>query len=321
MRSKVKGVQTVQWAPQRALPQVAPALGGRPAIDGARVPLSEGPILGESVFRIGTWDWHSDSAKVAKLRTLAEDYGHDPRLRWWVVNEVLQPAGVQPRDFAGQLRAIFHWVQNNTYYTNESGEHIQSPWWTIRYRTGDCDDQSLLIAAMLTSLAFPFKFALAGKDRTTGKMTRWVEGERMPRSVDFSHIYLFAGDQPFDARGWVAMEPTLRGVPLGYDVVERGLPQGVVAQDMGSSYAGIPDDPRVYLHNIDVEDMKDRAEILDAFRSLPPHEALRAAGPLGFMKDWINWQRTSTSVVEGVIASVLIALVLARVGVHRGGQR
>ena len=61
--------------------------------------------MDEKVFRIGNWGTLSDRARVRKIRKLAEDYGNDPRLRWWVTQRVIPH--VAPRDFKGQLRAIF----------------------------------------------------------------------------------------------------------------------------------------------------------------------------------------------------------------------
>ena len=339
MRQHIYGVKTDSWRPTAVRPPVIPALTdaqGRalPSIGGAPVALLEGPSIGTRIFRVGAWDVLSDRGKLRKLRKLALEYGHDPRLRWFVVNEILTPAGVQPRDFPGQLNAIFSWAQQNIYYTNESGEHIQAPWWTLRYRTGDCDDIALLLAAMLTTLSYPFRFALSGQHLRTKQYTRWVEGEPMPGPIQFSHIYLYAGDQPFQASQWIAMEGTLKGVPLGYDVAAQGLPQGVVARDMaglpfqsdkrnGGNYGA----PPIGSFGVSLapvaqpmatpSEVANRAANVEAYRTLPPHEAMQQLGLTGFVTQWIDWNRMSSSVVEGVLTTALVAVVLSAVDRRR----
>ena len=63
--------------------------------------------------------------------------------------------------------------------------------------------------------------ALAGSDKN-GKLVRWIDGERYPRNVNFSHIYPILGWPPGKPHMWVAAEPTLQ-VPLGYDVSVHGV--------------------------------------------------------------------------------------------------
>lgn len=175
------------------------------------------------------WFRMNDMRKAATLRQLAEGYGGDPEMRWYV-SKMLSAAGCQPRDFAAQAAAIHSFAQNACYYTNEPGEQIQSPWVTIRERTGDCDDLALLMATMAESVSLPWKFALAGK-LPSGRMVRWVEGQRWPTGADMFHIYVYLGWPPFEPKTWCAAEPTIRGIPLGYDVVDRGLP-GHAAQSV-----------------------------------------------------------------------------------------
>jgi hypothetical protein len=47
---------------------------------------------------------------------------------------------------------------------------------------------------------------------------RWIEGTRL-KPLDFSHIYVVVGFPPFHPQRWVFAEPTLKGIPLGWDVV------------------------------------------------------------------------------------------------------
>jgi hypothetical protein len=183
--------------------------------------LEEGPIVEQKVYQHRGWAAWNDASKMRALRTMAVEYGRDPRMRWFTVNTVLRPAGVDFRDYERTAATMLAWVQRNIYYTNEPGEQIQAPWWTIKYKTGDCDDMALLLASMAESVRMPWKFALGGHDRK-GKAIRYIEGEREPRGVTYSHIYLYLGWPPFKPQKWAAAEPTLKGAPLGYDVVLQG---------------------------------------------------------------------------------------------------
>jgi transglutaminase-like putative cysteine protease len=87
----------------------------------------------------------------------------------------------------------------------------------------NCDDLAVVLATMAESIRLPWRFVLAGKTRR-GDTVRWAEGTPQPRGVSFHHIYLHLGNQPFRPTQWFAAEPTVRGVPLGWDVTIHGMP-------------------------------------------------------------------------------------------------
>jgi len=185
------------------------------------------------VFHVRAWARMGDRQRVRVLRDLAERYGGDPNMRWFTANTVLRDRAAS-RDYAAQAAAMLAWVQTNIYYTNEPGEQIQSPWRTLDVKTGDCDDMALLLAAMAESIALPWKFALAG--RRGNKSVRWIEGERFPGGVRWSHIYVVLGWPPFAPKQWASAEPTVAGLPLGHDVVLHGVPAHVHGgRDLGDA--------------------------------------------------------------------------------------
>jgi hypothetical protein len=169
------------------------------------------------------WAGWSDSSKMKALRELAIEYGNDPRTRWFTAS-ILRRRRVDFRDYERTAATLLKYVQDHITYTNEQGEQIQAPWWTLRYQTGDCDDMAVLLAAMAQSIRLPWKFALGGRDRKGGAV-RYIDGEKEPRGVEYTHIYLYLGWPPFKPTQWAAAEPTLRGAPLGYDVVLQGAGQ------------------------------------------------------------------------------------------------
>lgn len=57
---------------------------------------------------------------------------------------------------------------------------------------------------------------------------RYIEGQVVPLGVTWTHIYCMVGDKPFRPAVWYYAEPTVQGVPLGWDVVSgdhRFLPE------------------------------------------------------------------------------------------------
>lgn len=187
------------------------------------------------VWHVPGWTRWSDNKRLRHLRGIVNQYGHDPHMRWYTVR-VLEAAGAAPRDYRAQAAAILRHVQTIVYYSNEKGEQLQSPWRTIAVRTGDCDDSAVLVATMADSIRLPWRLVLGGNKR------RWFGGSYPVRGVEndlpaanYAHIYVDLGWPPFSegkrlpdgspATTWMAAEPTVRGAPLGYDVIKHGPPK------------------------------------------------------------------------------------------------
>ena len=245
------------------------------------------------VIQIKGWIGKSDRKKLKMLREMARTYGGDPHLRWFVVNNILKPAGVAQRDFKKQAAAMLSWVQQNIYYTNEPDEQVQTPWRTIAVKTGDCDDSSLLLASFAEAIKMPWKFALAGQS-PTGKRVRFIEGERMPWGAQFSHIYVVLGWPPFQPQEWASAETTIRGAPLGYDVTVDGIkPFNEVvtvrtATTTGPSSMGNPQvGGLVEVAADNLEQRLQKSELPNWVKTLP-------------------WDGIITGVIQGVITTLIV---------------
>lgn len=72
------------------------------------------------------------------------------------------------QSWIAQARAIQEWVQDHIQYVrdpidaNGGVELIQTPQKTLDYGAGDCDDQSTLMAALLSSVGHPSRFMAVG---------------------------------------------------------------------------------------------------------------------------------------------------------------
>jgi transglutaminase-like putative cysteine protease len=105
--------------------------------------------------------------------------------------------------FSAQAGAIQSWVQNNIEYRRDPPdvELVQTPQVTLQLRAGDCDDQSVLTAALLQATGHPTQFIAVGMD-----------GSPM------SHVLT----QTLIGTKWVAVE-TIQPRPLGW------MPSGVTS--------------------------------------------------------------------------------------------
>jgi hypothetical protein len=176
------------------------------------------------VYQLPDWKKMSDGQKVKYIKRLILSYGRDPRIRNVAVS-IYRKYGVKPRDYRGQAKALLQWVQSSIYYLNEPSELLQAPTYTInpKVMSGDCDDIAILLGALATSSRLGVKIVLSGRNAATGKMVRWVEGTPEPRGVKWAHIYVMVGWPAFRPTKWEAMEGTLSGAPLGWDVTRAHL--------------------------------------------------------------------------------------------------
>ena len=249
------------------------------------------------VYDIPRWWSSNDKSRVRWLRKLATSEGQSPELREWVVNHVLRPAGAGPHDHRAQAAALLAWVQHNTYYVSEPGEQIQTVSSTLRRGFGDCDDQSVVLAAMAHSVGLPFRFCLAGT--AGGKPARWCEGERMPRGFRASHVYVQIGTPALsDNPTWYSAEPTIAGLPLGHDVVLHGVPSWMQRTDVpgGSGKA------------LGAWGGTDGAPTPPAYQEGPPAVTTPAdTGMVAWVRNNVDLGRVLSGAIEGTITAIAIA--------------
>ena len=188
------------------------------------------------VWHLPSWKQGDDTTRIAVLREIAMRAGRDPRLATLAVN-VLRSNKVEPRDYKAQASALLKWVQQNVYYINEPSERLQDPTYTLKVMYGDCDDMALLLASLYEACKLELRFVLSGK--VNGKPARWIEGEKLPKNGFWSHIYLLVGYPPFQPKKWQFAEPTLRGVDLGWDIIQSIQSGQNILPEMGATESGI----------------------------------------------------------------------------------
>jgi hypothetical protein len=113
--------------------------------------------------------------------------------------EIFRLYGVRPKDFFGEILALFDWVKNNVRYTRDvyRVELLHTARRMLQLRAGDCDDMTILLAAMLEATGHPVRLIIIGKDPKRKKL--------------FSHIYL----ETLHRDRWIALDPTMNK-PAGW---------------------------------------------------------------------------------------------------------
>lgn len=206
-----------------------------PATSVGGVPVRQVDLRGPDVYHMPGWKNLSDPARVKALRKIVAEYGADPRIAE-IANAALTRAGVPARAYKQQAAVLLKWVHDNVEYRNEPGERLQSPEYTIRMGFGDCDDLSILLAALYQTVRLEYRFVLSGTDKRTRKTIRWIEGQPFPKNVDWAHIYVCVGRPTFRPTRWSFAEPSLKGVKLGWDVVQaRQRGQTIPVPELGDA--------------------------------------------------------------------------------------
>lgn len=95
------------------------------------------------------------------MRGLVRDYKKSLPIRTTALDIV---RGLNQKDYAGELRAIHRFVRDNIRYVRDikGVETVSAPDYTLQIGQGDCDDKSVLLAALLESIGHPTRFVAVG---------------------------------------------------------------------------------------------------------------------------------------------------------------
>jgi len=116
---------------------------------------------------------------MAYIRRLITEGAKDFCVRQQAI-DILFENGVPPKDYLGEIRTLFAWVQHHVRYTRDiyRVELLHSARRMLELRAGDCDDMTILLAAMLKAIGYPVRLVLVGFNPK--------------RKAVFMHIYLEA---------------------------------------------------------------------------------------------------------------------------------
>jgi hypothetical protein len=113
--------------------------------------------------------------------------------------DILLEQEIKPKDYLGEIKALFEWVQHNVRYTKDPFrvEVLHSARRMLELRAGDCDDMTILLGAMLEAIGHPIRLVVTGPDPRQPKL--------------FSHIYL----EVYHKGRWIPLDATMP-YPMGW---------------------------------------------------------------------------------------------------------
>ena len=113
--------------------------------------------------------------------------------------DILMTCGVRPKDYLGEIKALFEWVQRNIRYTRDPHrvELLHSARRLLELRAGDCDDMTILLGSMLQSIGHPVRIVVVGPDPLRPRL--------------FTHVY---PEVRYRGR-WIALDATMPH-PMGW---------------------------------------------------------------------------------------------------------
>lgn len=113
---------------------------------------------------------------------------------------IIHDSGVSPgnaKNWTGEIRVLHAFVRDHIRYVMDPNgvEMVQTPEKTLEFASGDCDDKSTLLAALLESVGHPARF--------------WAVG--FNHDSEFSHVLV----ETLVGQSWVPLE-TILDVDVGW---------------------------------------------------------------------------------------------------------
>ena len=135
---------------------------------------------------------------VVRMQTLIRQGVKDFYVRQKAI-DILLEKGVRPKDYLGEIRALFEWVQQHVRYTKDAFrlEILHTARRMLELRAGDCDDMSILLGAMLEAIGHPVRLVIVGPD--------------FLRPDLFTHVYL----EVYHKGRWIPLDATMP-YPMGW---------------------------------------------------------------------------------------------------------
>ncbi len=176
---------------------------------------------------------------VEHMKTLIRAGAKDFYVRQKAIDILLEKE-VRPKDYLGEIKTLFEWVQRNVRYTKDPFrvEVLHSARRMLELRAGDCDDMAILLGSMLESIGHPVRLVLTGPDPLRSRL--------------FTHVYL----EVHHKGRWIPLDPTMPH-PMGW--APRALVKQVIA---------IKRSPNMRSQEMELQGMVGAAEIQDWLRGL-----------------------------------------------------
>lgn len=161
-------------------------------------------------IRLRTYQIKNLDERVAHLRRLVEQGKRDPVVYEFARRAVNQKCGprwcVPEKDNLAEIKALFRAVRSNVRYTSDIAgiDSYQAPRHTLKLRSADCDDVSILACALAQSIGLPCRFKVI---RTKG-------------SPEWNHIYAQVGHPRRNPKRWISFDASV-DMPVGWEAPSR----------------------------------------------------------------------------------------------------
>lgn len=111
------------------------------------------------------------------------------------------PRGLPQKDFAGESRRLFSFVQSQIRYVMDPDgtEFLHPADWVLMIGQGDCDDKSILLAALLLSIGHTPRFKAVAFENADPAEWPYISGPQ------FSHVWV---QDAWPGSAWVDLETT-----------------------------------------------------------------------------------------------------------------
>ncbi len=136
---------------------------------------------------------------IELMRKLIDEAVADPQFVRFAIDLV---RGVPAYDDLGEAHSIYKWVQASIRFTKDpvTKEKLYPPQELLKIRAGDCDDISMLMAALLVALGYPARLITLAANPSSPN--------------DFSHVYV-EGEIPPGSGFWVPMDAARSDAEFG----------------------------------------------------------------------------------------------------------
>jgi len=262
-----------------------------PHIKSRRIPIPNGDAgIARTVHQMGVFAQGDEGAGHPSVRALATQITRN----------------LASRDYLGEITAIFNWVKQHIRFSDEFKGTLQSPYVTLQLATGDCDDHSTLLAALLLTLGYEVRFKTVGVD-----------------GPDFSHVYIEVKLKRQDK--WIPLDTTVPSSTVGWEPpnITRAKTWTAMGEVGMGDFLGVAARRRGHLRSLG-DSQQNVTEIVKALDPIQQALALRIAGKnattTNFRAPGIDAQFSSADGIPTMwVLGGGVALVLA--GLWLGGNR
>lgn len=116
-----------------------------------------------------------------------------------------------------EIEAWFDWVKGRIEFRGEAEETLQSPEVTLKLRSGDCDDFTMLLSAGLRSLGYQTAFRTVDTPSSGG---------------EFEHVYAVVQDKL--THKWIPIDPTVDESYMGWEAPDTTRERTFMAYGPGN---------------------------------------------------------------------------------------